>query len=197
MRQHRPVHRHRGFRYRARRLWRLLRRLRFRLSRPLPIPQPVPLRLLPPTRWRAVIRHATSARRAASMLLPTAERTPRRRQMQIPRIRQEVDAALRAAHPVPPHLGMRPQRRPQRGIVLQGRGPRRRRPIPAGTEYKVPLKFYGVKAKVRLILLIVFCMAPSYPLGSTLSRGYDGVSSSRQTPTAYCLETRSPPAPGR
>lgn len=183
MREHRLVHHRRR---------RSLGRRHRRPARSLAIAGAVQFILLPPAARCAVIRHAPPHRRPPTMLLTAAERTSRRRQVQIPRIRQKEDAALRASHPTPPHIRMRTQRRPQRRIVPQGDGLRRLRSIPAGTKLEMPLKFYCVKASVWLTMLIVFCMAPSYPSGSTTSRGYDGVSSSPPAPTAYCLETKRP-----
>jgi len=122
-----------------------------------------------------VISLAPAPGSRAATLRPAAKGTPNLPAlMQVARMRQKENAAVRTAGPTAAQMGFGPQHRSQNYIVFQHQGRHGALPIPVGPKLKM-LRDPGCKQpKLWLRMLALNLMSPSYRTGAQVSSRRDG-----------------------
>lgn len=84
---------------------------------------------------------------------------------------EKADPAVATAHQTAAQLGMVPQNRPQRDLILTNKQLGRIVPVPVGAKLVSLFEAYEKKARFCVIMRIVFSMSSSYLLNGKSSRG--------------------------
>ena len=86
-------------------------------------------------------------------------------------MREKANPAVATAHQASAHIGVVPQNRPQRDLILANKRPGRIVPVPVGAKPVNLFQAYEKKARFCVIMRIVFSMSSSYRLDAKSSRG--------------------------
>ena len=86
-------------------------------------------------------------------------------------MREKADPTVATAHQAAAQLGLLPQNRPQRDLIVTNKRPGPIVPVPVGAKLVNLFEAYEKKARFCVIMRIVFSMSSSYRLNGKSSRG--------------------------
>ena len=86
-------------------------------------------------------------------------------------MREKANPAVATAHQASAHMGVVPQNRPQRDLILANKRPGRIVPVPVRAKPVNLFQAYEKKARFCVIMRIVFSMSSSYRFDAKSSRG--------------------------